>query len=323
MKHAIIPALLCVMIIADTPLQAQPEPAPPPRLPGNVVRFVNPRAKRFVASLHTAWWGSRDMRDIHDTTIVPWAISLMDIVGAARNGSNTEVTVDTTEHGQCVVGLRGGGWSYVFGEDYAGSGLSSIRMYRYYDNVPFAADVYEPGGEDRTDDTLTWVRLLATGKRDTYGRITYVPDDGRTSTTASMTRQQTNGRQFARTMISVTITRTANPPADLLGTAWNVEFVVDDSDVLERPFTLHFDSTGRYVTAPCSDCHVTSWQYRMRGNDSIQIWASPGVCPTLCIPRSLPQSVMDTIGTTWGSIDGDTITFERIGEEVVLRRRDP
>lgn len=324
MKHAIIPVLLFVMFIAGTPLQAQPQPVHTPRLPGSMVRFVNPRAARFVTLLDSIWWGSRDMRDIHDTTIIPWAIPMMDIVNAARNGPDLNVTIDTMEHGQRTVGLSAGGWFYVFGEDSAGGGLSSIRMYRYYDNdLQLMTDAYEPGGEDRIDDTLTWIRLLATGTADAYGHVTYARTADSVHTIASMARQPGNDRQFGRTMVSVTISRAANPPSTLRGTAWNVEYPIDDPHVFERPFTIRFDSVDRYVTAPCSDCHTTTWQYQIHNIDSVQIWAAPGVCPTLCMPRSLPLRVMDIIGTTWGTIDDDTITFERNGEEIILRRMDP
>lgn len=345
MKHTILPALCFLMATASASLMAQPEPVITPRLPGNIVRYVDPRAARFVASLSTGWWYSRTMKDLHDTTVIPWSMQLIDIVNAARATGDTLISVRTKGHGERVVVITRNDWSYVFGERYAGGGLAFIRMSMYPTTYKYPYEyeqyVYEqvedrPPGINRPhfirrpqintaneNDSLSWAQVLATGSMNDGGLVTYATAGDRETTTASMSIQYVEGQHEVERLTTISIERESMAPAFLAGTAWELDIPDNGSDGIHGPFIMRFHRTERYVTAQCSGCHTTTWQYHIRGADSIQIWTGPAVCETLCISSTLPQSISDILSSTWGVIDDDTITFERNGNEVILSRIDP
>ncbi|MBN9399148.1 MAG: hypothetical protein J0I17_03125 ['Candidatus Kapabacteria' thiocyanatum] len=320
MKHAIIPALLLFMAIACPPLQAQPEPVVAPRLPANFVRQINPRATRFIASLDTGWWHSRTMGDLHDTTIIPWSMQLTDVIDAVRSTGDTSVSFGMRNHGEHVVTLVRSGWSYILEERYGGGGLAAVRMYKYVENQTLTVNASGQG--TLRGDSTAWAQVMSSGILAANGPSTYSSTDSTEATMVSMSLHDVASRQRAQRLIVVSVDRHFRAPEPLRGTQWKIEAHLDDPRLVSS-FAIGFHQTDRYVIAPCSDCHTTTWPYHMRSADSIQIWAQAAVCPTLCIGRTLPQYIMDVLGSTWGVIDDDTITFEGNGTEVILKRMDP
>lgn len=260
------------------------------------------------------------MKDLHDTTVIPWSIQLTDIINAVRTTGDTLISIGTKDHGERVVTITRAEWSYSFEERYAGGGLASIRMYKYVEDhtlMPSAPDQGTPRG-----DSASWAQVLSTGTLTANGYSTCSSADGAETTMASMSLQNVASRRLARRLIVVSIDHRPHASMQLGGTQWKVDVRLDNPR-LASSFIIGFDRTELYVTAPCSDCHTTTWQYHLRSADSIQIWARASTCPALCMSKGLPQSVMDVLGSTWGVIDDDTITFEGNGNEVVLRRVDP